>query len=125
MGFWAIFEIIGVVCTVSDFLSVPLCHPGDWDQASIDMKTPSQALKERLEAFPDDVRIEVPDGPIDEAEVENIMASAVSMMRSQVNVDPDAMTAEEVERFLDGLLAPKPTTMMTVATSKPTDQPQS
>ncbi|CAD0107334.1 unnamed protein product [Aureobasidium uvarum] len=125
MGFWAIFEIIGVVCTVSDFIMFPLCHPGEWDQASIDMSNPTQSLKERLEKLPADVRINIPDGPIDEADVESIMASAISMTRSQVNVDPDAMTAEELELFLDGLLAPKPTTMLTVAASKPTDQSQS
>ncbi|KAG9941606.1 hypothetical protein KCU85_g9522, partial [Aureobasidium melanogenum] len=122
MGLGAILEVVGIFCLASHLVDWPnpICAFGGEDTLSIETDDPAQALKERLKTMPDSLGIEIPDGPIGQAEAERIMSTAISAMKAQATVGPDAMSQDELAEFLARLDTPKPTTMVTVATSIPT-----
>ncbi|CAD0094804.1 unnamed protein product [Aureobasidium mustum] len=122
MGLAAILEIVNVFCLATKIIDWPnpLCTYGTDDSMSIETDDPSQALKNRLETMPDNLGIVIPDGPIGQLQAEGIMSTAISAMKSQATVGPDAMSQDELAEYLARLAAPEPTTMLTVAASLPT-----
>ncbi|KAH0378327.1 hypothetical protein KCU92_g8770, partial [Aureobasidium melanogenum] len=116
------FDIVNIFCLASRLVDWqnPICAYDDEDALSIETNDPSQALKERLETMPDNLGIEIPVGPIGKTEAERIMSTAISAMKSQATIGPDAMSQDELNEFMARLRAPNPTTMLTVAASVPT-----
>lgn len=127
MGLSGFFEILNVFCLTTRIIDVktPLCT-FDSDEfawkASIGGNDPSQAIKLRLMAMPNTMGIEVPKGPIGKAEAEAIMSSAISSMRIEAFAGTDAMSEDELEYYMAQLMAPEPTTMLTVSASPPPTQ---
>lgn len=118
-------EIFCLATRIIDF-KTPLCTFDSDKQASVASvggSDPSQAIKNRLMAMPNTMGIEVPEGPIGKAEAEGIMSSAISVMRAQATIGPDAMSEDELEAYMAKAMVPDPTTMLTVATNTPTIQP--
>jgi hypothetical protein len=123
MGWGVFFEVVNAFCLCTRLVDLkpPVCtFDSDEQLASIGVNDLSLSIKTRLMALPDTVAIQVPEGPIGKAEAEAIMTSAVSVMRAQATIGPDAMSEDELETFMAKLMAPEPTTMLTVATSMPT-----
>ncbi|KAG9522826.1 hypothetical protein KCU93_g6885, partial [Aureobasidium melanogenum] len=116
------FDIVNIFCLASRLVDWqnPICAYDDEDALSIETNDPSQALKERLETMPDNLGIEIPVGPIGETEAKRIMSTAISAMKSQATIGPDAMSQDELNEFMARLEAPKLTTMLTVPVSTPT-----
>ncbi|KAH0345280.1 hypothetical protein KCU81_g4420, partial [Aureobasidium melanogenum] len=102
MGLAAILEVVGIFCLASRLVDWPnpICAFGGEDTLSIETDDPAQALKERLKTMPDSLSIEIPDGPIGQAEAERIMSTAISAMKAQATVGPDAMSQDELAEFL-------------------------
>ncbi|KAH0360463.1 hypothetical protein KCU65_g9366, partial [Aureobasidium melanogenum] len=124
MGLGAILEVVGIFCLASRLVDWPnpICAFGGEDTLSIETDNPAQALKERLETMQDNLGIEIPDGPIGQAEAERIMSTAISVMKAQATTGPDAMSQDEMAEFLARLDIPKPTPFSTVAATLPTER---